>query len=183
MKANTTKISGFTLVEMIIYVTIFSMIFTMILVLFGRVQIAGNRAQIASNIKENATQVMQIVGKAIREADSIDLANSSFGTNPGNIVLTGNETLTIDTHVKGLTVGGVPVTIRKIKLTRGNDPAVDITSDHVDVTLFRLNELSGSTDPGSVQIELELSSINPGGDPDYDDSLSIRGSFTLRKEL
>lgn len=183
LKVNTKKTSGFTLVEMIIYVAIFSMIFTIILLLLGRVQVSGSRIQIASEIKENTAQVMQLMTKAAREADSIDFGNSVFGADSGRLVLNGDGVLTFDTHMKGITVGGMPVTIRKIKFIQGANQAVDITSDHVDVSLFRLTDLSRSGSPDSFQIELQLSSINPGGDADYEDSLTTRSSFTMREEL
>ena len=159
------------------------MIFTMILGLFDRVQVVGNKTRIANDLRENGIYIMEVLGRAVREADSIDLGNSSFNFDPSIISLTGDDAVTMDTHMQSVVVGGVPVMIRKIKMRHGTGPSVNISSDHVDVTRFFIRDITQAGSPPTVQVELELSSISPSGNPDYEDTFFVRDSFTLRKEL
>lgn len=168
---------------MIIYVAVFSMIFTMILGLFDRVQVVGNKTRIASDLRENGTYIMKILGHAVREADSIDLSNSAFNVDPSIISLIGDDAVTMDTHMQSVVVGGVPVTIRKIKMRYGTGPGVNISSDHINVTRFIIRDITQAGSPSAIQVELGLSSISPSGNSDYEDTFFVRDSFSLRKEL
>lgn len=183
MKFHSKNNRGFTLIEMIIYVLIFSMIFTLVLVLFGRVQKAGGRSQVAIDLRENAEQVMHLIGHSVREANSISVSGSVFGTDEGRVTLVGDDTLVFDTHVQQIVLSGVTKNVRRIKMTKNGQPAVNITSNRVHVERFRLTDLSGGGSPRSFQLELALSSVNPGDDPDYAGNLVTRSYFTLREDL
>lgn len=175
--------SGFSLVEMIVYVAIFSIMFTVILNLFWRVQLSGSRVLIANEVTENTSQVMQIISSAVRQGDSIDKLNSVFGSHPGVLLINDDELLTIDTYTKNVNIGGSLVSIRTLRLTRGLNEPIDLTSDHVNVHNFWLTDISQPGHPDVLRMDLGLSNINPGGDPDFDNSLSVRTSITIRKEL
>jgi type II secretory pathway pseudopilin PulG len=183
LKIHFKKTSGFTLVEMIIYVAIFSMIFTMTLSLFDRVQVAGNKARIASDLKEEAVHVMQLLERAIREADSVNFADSVFDLNPGRISLTGEKAVTVDTHLQTITTGGISTVVRKLKMRYGTDASVSITSDQADVIVFQVRNMSQPGSPPILQVEIGLATVNPGHSPNHSDVLLVRDSFVLRKDF
>lgn len=168
---------------MIIYVLIFSMIFSLVLVLFSRVQSAGIKAQIAAELRANGEQIFQQLEHRIREAGGVDLGNSVFNNDVGALILLGDDRYVFDTHQKLLSVGGINQTIRKIKFRKNSLPSVDLSSDYVNVNAFRIRNLSSPSEPASFQIELTLSNVNPGGTPDYDDQITLRSAVSFRKEL
>lgn len=169
--------------EMIVYVAIFSILFTVILNLFWRVQLSGARFQVSGEVKENASQVMQLVISSVRNGNSIDASGSVFDLHPGILVINDLEPVTFDTYEKNVNVGGQMIPIRKLRMAQGGNPSIDITSDHVDVTNYVISNLTPPGHPNTVQINLELSSINPDNDPEYDNRLSLKTSVTIREEL
>jgi len=177
------KKTGFTLVEMIIYVTIFAVILTIIIQVFWQVNITGNRVQASAELQENVSQVINIAVRTVREGESLNTGASIFGSNPGVLVIDDTDTMLIDTYAKMISIAGQNISIRKLQLTRGFNAPVDITSDHVNVTNFKLTNMTPAGHPGVVQIELEVSRINPQNDPNFDGSFQVKTSAVIRKEL
>ena len=168
--------SGFTLVEMLLYVTIFSVIFTVLLRLFGQVQYSGTRLQLSNELKENGAQVMQLIGCAVREGYSLpDQGQEKLFVDSANEIV-------FNVYSKQVSVGDLSVMTHKLSMKQGEDAPVDITSDHIDVTGFVVDHLDG-LGPDAVQIELELSSVNLVDDPNFEDHLSTKATFSVRQEI
>jgi len=168
---------------MVVYVAIFSMLITVILQLSMRVQMTGSRVRISNEIKENVSQFTQIVTALVREGNSLDIGNSVFDVHPGKLVVSnGAEIATIETYTKQVTMGGASVAIRKLRFLQGSNPPIDLTSDHVDVTDFRLVNLSQAGSPDVIQLFFELSNVNPSGDPSFESRLSVSSSIAVRAE-
>lgn len=169
--------------EMIIYVAIFSMIFTALLAFTGRVNLTGTRFQVSTDLNENAAYFMSRAGHYAREASGLDLADSAFDVDPGRLVLNSDSEIVIDTHVKNVNVGGLLIPVRKIKITQNAGTSVDITSDHVSVDSFVVRNLTQSQGPDHFQIELRLKAIAPDGDQNFQEAILLRDAFTIRSEL
>lgn len=168
---------------MVVYVTVFALLMTIILQLSLRVQMTGSKVRISNEIKENISQSLQIVTALVREGDSLDAGNSVFDVNPGKLVINDEgEAVILETYTKQVTVGGASATINKLRLTQGGNPPVDLTSDHVNATDFRVVNLSQGGSPDTVRLFFELSNINPSGDPTFENRLSVTSSITLRTE-
>lgn len=174
---------GFTLVEMILYVTIVSIFFLFTLGFFWQARGIEVRADISREVKENVGQLLEIFKYFVRDAEGVNAGGSQFGVHPGVLELVYSDGNRIfDTYTKDLTVGGVNVTIRKLRYTHSGS-SYDLTSDHVDVTTFRLSDLTQGSEPFVTQMELDLESVNPGNDPNYDNSLSVRTTANVREEI
>jgi prepilin-type N-terminal cleavage/methylation domain-containing protein len=175
---------GFTLVELIIYIAIASM------VLVGAVNVAWNliTANATSDLKRdvymNARVVTEEFGRQVRGAEDVDTGSSTFGANPGVLTLDypgGNTDKVFDTYNKDVVVGGQIVNITKLRITEGTSDPVDLTNDHVDVGDFTLTDLTQASEPDNVLLELTLDSVNPGGDMKYDVSISVQTSISIRQ--
>lgn len=78
---------GYTLVEMIIYVailSIISLVITNTLVSFTR---GYHTISALNEVDRSGVDVMERITRDIRAAKSIDIANSTFGSNPGVLTL------------------------------------------------------------------------------------------------
>jgi Tfp pilus assembly protein PilE len=173
---------GFTLVEMIIYVAIFATVLFVIVQLFWQVQLSDIKGRVSRETKENASQVVEIFKYYVRQADDINTGDSVFNSNPAILSLENDETITIDTYTKDVTVGGKTQTIRKLRFTEGGNPALDITSDHVSVDNFVLTDLTMDANPDAILMDLTVSGVNPSGNPLYEHSFSIQTGAVIRNE-
>lgn len=174
--------SGFSLVEMIVYVGIFSVIMVIIVQLSLQVQFAGSRTRLSTEIKENASQAMQLMVASVREGSSLNEGGSIFDQHPGRLVIDGAPGFIFETYTKQVQLADTPVTIRKLQAIQGGSSPLDITSDHVDVTNFQIKNMSHGGQPGTVQITLEVSSINPQNDPNYEQELELKTTAALRSQ-
>lgn len=85
---SSTKQSGISLVEMVIYVSLFSVIslFT-INALLESVK-AFTNLRISRDINDSSAKIMERMTRDIRSATAIDLANSTFNADPGRLTMT-----------------------------------------------------------------------------------------------
>lgn len=87
------KVTGFTLVEMLVVMAVLSIVGTLILTIFTRTLKGSNKAQIIGVIKQNGQSILETMDKTIRNADHLicicPSTNCAASTNPqiGNATL------------------------------------------------------------------------------------------------
>ena len=173
---------GFTLVETIIYIAIVSVFFWTALGFFWQMKLTETVGSISREIKENTAQVVEQFRQTVRNGEDVNEGVSQFGVNPGLLSLVYSGGIRVfDTYTKIITVGGESVSIKKLRLTHGGT-SYDLTSDQVDVDQFLLTNLTQVSGPDTVQLEFQLSFVNPGDDPNYDESLSAQITAHVRHE-
>jgi len=174
---------GFTMVETIIYIAIASIFLTISVGFYWQMRTSDIRSGIQRELKENVSQTVESFKYFTRNAEDVDVGGSQFGIDPGVLVLTYPDgAVVFDTYTKNVSVGGNQVEIHKLRYSRGGN-SYDITSDHVDVTEYKLSDMAAGDEPESVQMELTISSINPTDNPDYENSLAVRTTVNIRKEI
>ena len=65
------KKKGFTLVEMLVVISVLSVIGVLILIIFQRTLRGANKSQILSSIKQNGQAVLEMMDKTIRNAENV----------------------------------------------------------------------------------------------------------------
>ncbi len=179
---NHRRKAGLTLVEMTLYIAIFSLFMSFALGFFWQMQQARIRSDIGREGKENASQALELLKSQIRNADGLDSPGSQLGQNLSVLSLAKPDgTALFETYQKPIEVGGTPLRIQKLRLALPNQPAEDITSDHVNITRFEVADVGGG-DPTALQIRLSLASVNPGSDTLYDSTLDTTATIALRTE-
>jgi len=174
---------GLTLVEMTLYVAIFSIFMSFALGFFWQMQKARIQSGVWREGKENAAQALELLKSQIRNADGLDLPGSQLGQNLSALSLTKVDgTALFDTYVKPVVVGGIALDITKLRLALPSQSAEDVTSDHVTVTRFEVSDVGGGGLPTALQIRLGLAAVNPGTDPLYDSTLDSSITVALRAE-
>lgn len=87
LKSKLKKNSGFTLLETLVY----AFVFVVILVAFISIIVASvrsvNRLRITANITNGATTSLERMSRDIRLATSVDLINTTFDVNPGELTI------------------------------------------------------------------------------------------------
>lgn len=180
---KTKNIKGFSLVELIVYIAIASMVLVTVVNVAWSIMISNSNTQGKRDTYFNARQVMQQMQTKIREADDVITGSSTFGSHPGALTLdypAGNTDVVFDTYTKSVTIGGQSTTIRKLQMKVGLNDYVDLTTDKVNVTNFVLTNLTRGTEPPNIKIELTIQKANPGNDPNYDASIAVETAISLR---
>ena len=186
-KKNSSQTArlGFTFLEIILYLGITSVVLLSILQIGQNFIVSNVKAERQRSISENGRLAFHQLTLKIRGADDVTVGSSTFNIHPGVLTLdypgSGTDVI-FDTYLKSVTLNnGTSVTLRKLRMKDGGASYQDVTNDEVDVTRFVVRNLTQSTEPKNIQIELTLQTLNTTGDPDYDLVLPLETAISLRK--
>lgn len=162
---------GFTLVEMILYVAICSILLLTISSFLSFLLGARVRSQAITEVNQQGFQVMSLITQTIRNGRSIQVP--SIGTSSSTLaVTTGNVLL-------NPTVFDMSSTTIRIK--EGSKIALPLTNSRVRLSgLTFQNISSGSSTEKIIRISYTIEYINQEGRSEYSFTKSFSGSATLR---
>lgn len=174
---------GFTLIEMLIYIMIASIVFIFAFNAGWNVFKASNHISVRQDVYTNTRIIANQFQKYVRGAGDILTNISVFNSNPGVLALdypgVGTDVI-FDTYSKDVTIGGRVITIKKIRIKDGAAAYEDLTNDKINVSNFVVKNFSRGGLSKTVQISLTLDRVNPDNNPDFSASGSFTTSFTLR---
>lgn len=180
---NLNSKKGFTLIELLIYIMIASVVFVFAFNAGWNVFKASNHISVRQDVYTNTRIIANQLQKYVRGANNILTDASVFNTNPGVLTLdypgVGTDVV-FDTYTKSVTIGGLPMTITKLRIKEGAAAYVDLTNDKINVGNFIVKNFSRGS-AKTVQISLTLDRVNPDNNPDFIASGSFTTSFTLRQ--
>lgn len=169
MKCNFLKQRGFTLVELILYVALTSLILFSVSTFLSSTMESRVKNQTIAEINQQGIQVMQIITQAIRNADSI--ISPGIGTQAGS--------LTLGTYTPSLNPTLFDVASDAIRIEEGTGATL-LTNNRVIASGFTVKNLSRAITPGTIQIQFTLSYLNTVGRNEFNYSKTFTGSATLR---
>jgi type II secretory pathway pseudopilin PulG len=162
---------GFTLVEMILYVAVCSILLVTISVFLSFLLGARVRSQAITEVNQQGFQVMSLITQTIRNGRSIQTPSTGVSSSTLSLT-TGNALL-------NPTLFYISSTTMKIK--EGSQQAVSLTNGRVKVSgLLFQNVSSGSSTEKIMRISYTINYINPEGRSEYSFSKTFNGSATLR---
>lgn len=144
------KISGYTLIEAVIYLAILAVIITAVIGLTVSMIRALSEVRISQALTSSAQSSLELITRQIRGADEIVIASSVFGVNPSRLFINSFDEM------------GVPVTYdfyisqAKILLSTNGGPGVSLLTESVTVDSFVIHHFTGVNVEG-VKIELIIS--------------------------
>jgi len=169
---------GFTLIEVLIYIGVLGIILTAIFSLL----IVSNRSNIKAKVMretlEDARRAMDVMVREIKEAKSVYVPTTGF--NP----LTNSYQLSLET-INYLPVDEETTYIdfflcdSHLCLKKESQDPVSITKDNVEVNNLAFTRIV-SGDSTSVQIELEMKYKNPSNRPEYQATVNLTSTASLR---
>jgi len=146
MQLFTRTTKGFSLIELLIYIALLSVIVVVVVSVLLSLTRAYGAFKVSQRINNSAITALERITRDSRNAESIDLANSTFDVHPGRLTLN-TGTMTIEIYLDG--------DVLKVR-----EDGVDIgslTTQRVSVSSFVLRHLfSGSIE--AIKIELTLTS-------------------------
>ena len=162
---------GFTLVELILYVSICSILLLTISSFLSFLLGARVRSQAITEVNQQGFQVMSLITQTIRNGRSIQVP--SMGTS--------SSTLSITTGDVALNPTVFSLSSTTIEVKEASKNAMSLTNSRVRVTALTFqNVSSGSSTEKIIRISYTLDYINPTGRSEYSFTKSFTGSATLR---
>lgn len=160
---------GFTLIEMMIYMGLIGTILFSVILFSADFLATGAKSRAYSEATWNSSFPMNRVSSEIREARSYEPTLSTFGTDESVLVLRSSdptdELITIQKTGTALTV------------TRGSGSPVPLTPGTVEVTRFRVDDLSFDDRSRNIRVTMEVTSV---GDEQLDEQPVITYETTER---
>lgn len=163
--------AGFTLIELILYVSIASSV--LLLATMAAISLLDvkmkNRA--IAEVEQQGTHAMFTVLSAIRNSESITFPTTGISS----------TTITLNVYPAPDDPTRFDLLNQQLRMFRGVGAAVPLTSTAVQVTSFRVSNISRPTTPGVARVHLTLQFANPSGKLLYNYSRTFTGSATLRQ--
>ena len=167
-KLFSTK--GFTLIEMLLYVAICSIILISLVTFLSFLLNAGVKNQTIAEVEQNGLQVTQFMTQIIRNAKSI--------TTPS--LATSSSTLSIKTVSTTTDPTLFYVASGTLRIKEGSGSGIPLTSGKVTVSsLVFKNTSASSTDGGSIDISFVVSYINQSNTNEYSFSKTFNATASF----
>lgn len=165
-RSTSDKKRGFTLMEMLVYIGVLSIIVLALSFFIVWSINSTNKARTMREALYNTRRAIEIMTYEIREAKSISSDSTTAHLYLENATTT--EFYLCDT---------ASTTICQRK---GSGEPILLTSDKVEVKKLEFKQIATSTTTPSVQIVLTIDYKNPSGIPEYQASVSATTTVSLR---
>ena len=175
LRFKSTARPGSTLIEILLYLVIFSIIITTIsyfAVVSGSSRVRG---EIVTEIDYQGIAIIDLVTQSVRNSTSI--SQPAANTSASSLTLT-TQTPSLNPTIFDSQSDG---TTTRTRITEGLPPVNNyLTNSHVNITnlTFTNVKVTGSND--SIQIRFTLTYRNPSGRKDFDYQKTFYGAATRR---
>src|SRR3989338_3330678 len=167
-----TEKKGFTLIELIVALGIMVIVLPTTTLFLLQILQEQTEAQAELQMEQAASLLLSELRTELTEATSINITGSTLGSDSVVLIFVDryNETVTIDSVADGA--------VTRLRLQRGTDPAVFLTSDDIDVAAWRIDAArSDDASLTGLHFHLDLVLINPEATPYRD--VTFTGETTI----
>lgn len=162
--------SGFTLIELILYVGIASTMLLLVSLFVGTVLEARVKAQATMEVNEQGRAALARILQTTRNAEAV--------LSP--IAETSNATLSLDTYAAAAEPTVVDISSNALRIREGSGNPVALTNSRAHISAFFAENLSRPGTPGTIRVQFTITHVNPSGRAEYDVQQIFTGSATLR---
>ncbi|MFC1598317.1 type II secretion system protein J [Patescibacteria group bacterium] len=162
---------GFTLIEILLYVSIASILMLVISAFLAMLLQSRVENQVRAEVDGQAQQVMQEVGLAIRNAEDI---TSPTAGNSGS-------TLVLDVYAVADDPTTYTLSSGQIQVTEGAGSAIDLTSTRVSVSALTFTNITKAGTPGTVRVEFTITYNSSSARQEYDYTKTYYATYNLRQ--
>ncbi|NQV00819.1 MAG: prepilin-type N-terminal cleavage/methylation domain-containing protein [Parcubacteria group bacterium] len=166
MKTN----KGFTLIELIIYISLVSIMLLGIASFSRTILQTRAKNQVIAEVEQQGIQIAQILSQKIRNAENI--IAPTLGNNANSL------TLDVVAVAQDPTVFSLDAETIKIEESGANQ--INLTNSKVIASGLVFQNLSRTDTPGIVKFSFTLDYDNQSGRPKYNYSKTFYGSISLR---
>jgi len=163
---GTGKKDSFTLMEILVYIGVLSLIVVTFSSFLLWLSSSTTRARAMREVLDNARRAVEIMTYEIKKAKNIS------STSTATHLFLENATAT-----EFYLCGTASTTLC---LKKESESPVNLTSDKVEIKNLTFTQIATATTTPSVQINLKVDYKNPGDIPEYQASVSITSTVSLR---
>jgi Tfp pilus assembly protein PilW len=165
---------GFTLIELILYIGLTSIIVVAVLNVMMTVVGTREKTQVMSFVQQELRFTMDRIEAAVRDAINIDTGNSTFANDHGVLSLAMSG---VSVHPTTFAWSGSGVRVQE-----GTGNYTALTSSGIIVEMVRFTNLSAGGTHGTVKIKLHATDAVAGSaDKTYADAMTLESSVSLRQ--
>lgn len=169
MKKITIQ-QGFTLVELLLYVSIAAVLLLSVSIFISILLQARIKNQTVIEVEAQGMQAMQIITQTIRNAENINSPATSTSDSSLSLAFSSS---TINPTIFALLANA-------LYITEGNGSPTALTNSHVNISGLSFYNLSRQNTPGVIRIQFTISYINPSGRNEYDYGKIFYATASLR---
>ncbi len=162
---------GYTLIELILYMSILGSLLTGVTLYFGTSTDARVKSQSVVEVNQQGSLVIDAITQSIRNANSI--------TSPAAGSSAASLTLAMPAGTDNPMVIDAPSSV--LRISRGGGSAVNVTNSLVQISSLSFTNLSRSGTSGVVRVSFIISRVNPSNKNEYDFQKTFYASAALRK--
>jgi len=163
---------GFTLTEVLVYVAILSIIILAVSGFLAWTMRTNTKVKAMRETQDNARRAMEIMTYEIKEAKSIytpTTTSNQLSLETTHYLPGGENTTYIDFYLCGT----------QLCLKKESQNPIALTSDRVEVNNLIFSQIITGETP-SVQIDLGINYKNPQNRPEYQASVNLKSTASLR---
>jgi Tfp pilus assembly protein PilW len=163
--------SGFTIIELLLYVAISSIILLVSSLFFLTLLEARTKNQVIAEVEQQGIQIMQIITQTIRNADTIN--SPTIGTS--------GASLSVNTTISSTTPSVFDLSSGVIRIKEGTNAVINLSNSKVVVSNLSFSNLSRASTPGVIKISFTISAVNNSNRNEYSFSSPFVASASLRQ--
>ena len=167
---KTKKNSGFTLVELLLYVAISGAILIIVSVFVALILQSRVKNQTVSEVEMQGAQIINTITQTIRNAEEISSPSPSMSA--------ASSSINVITETKDPTI--FQLNNETIEITEGGGPSIALHNDRVIASNLLFQNLSIANTPGTIRISFTLTHVNTENRIEYNFSRDFHASATIR---
>lgn len=164
---------GFTLIELIIYITVIGIIAAGIVTYSIDLTTTSQKARVKIEVQQSARFAMERMLQELRASNGVNVGSSTFGSSPGVL------SINVETPADSPTVFDVNSGL--LRITQGAGSAEPLIADHLEVTNLVFENRSNSSRTQNIKIALTVAHPNPTNSDIYNASFTVNGSVVIRQ--
>ncbi len=164
------KQKGFTLIEILLYVSMVSVMLLVFSQFLGLLFQSRIKSQAILEVESQGTQIVTQITEIIRSADNIN--TPTIGTTASSA--------SIDVYSAAADPTLFDLSSGVIRIKEGADSYLNLNNSKVTASDLTFKNLSKTGTPGIITFQFTLTFLNPSGRNEYDYSKIYYGSASLR---
>lgn len=161
---------GFTLIELLLSISVIAILLLGINTMLASVLEAREKSQTIREVESEGVFIAQLIAQTVRNAQGV--STPTLGTN--------ETTLVLDVSDASKSPTTFDLSSGTLRIKEGAGAATPLSSSHVEVSLLKVDNLSRSGTPNTIQIQLTLSSVNPSNRNEYAYAKTFTTSASIR---
>ncbi len=173
MKINFIKKEGFTLIEVLAYISVLVIIISSTVSLLFWAVSSGSKSKAIREVSDNSRRAIEVMGYEIRGAKSVytPMTNSNqLSLEAAKYLPEGEESSYLDFYVSS----------GALYMKKASQNPIALTSDNVEIKNIFFSQIFTTTTVPSIQIGLEISYKNPNNRPEYSATIQATSTFSFR---